>query len=391
MNIAMGVRNFRAVGGAEKFTRRLAQHLSAAGHAVDVYAYTADRQEGIALRTLSKPPLLPRAMRDWATGRGLSRALLASGTTVTFGEQKTWGADVIRPGGGVEDEYWIARTRYAHLFGHPAGRYAHPKRYFDVRAEGNGYRHPALRRVIANSRLMRDQLTARYPGLVDKVEVIYNGVDEVTEPDAHRGARRKELSERHGLDPTAVWLLFVGHEFKRKGLRHALGALAKGRAAGMNVRLLVVGRDRRAPYLRQCVRLGISDSVVFTGTVRDMDAYYAAADALVLPTFYDPFANVTIEALGAGLPIVTTRQNGAGELVDRTAGWVLDKPEAEDVLVRVMAELADERRRGAMSEAARAIAANHLLKDKMKEMEGVLLAVAEEKQARRSGASKAMK
>ena len=379
MKIAMAVRQFCEVGGAEKITRRLAAHLSESGHGVDVFAYRADAQDGVSLNRLNRPRCLPRAMRDWATGRGLSRALSRSGAEVTFGEQKTWGADVIRPGGGVEDAYWRARARYAPIIRHPAGRFVHPKRYFDVWAERNGYAHPSLRRVIVNSRMMRNQLVAQYPHLADRIEVIHNGVDAVSPPVGDRTARRQALAVAHGLDPSAVWLLFAGHEFKRKGLRHALRALARARAAGMDAQLVVVGRDRVGPYERERDRLGLTPHVAFAGAVPGMAKYYASVDALILPSHYDPFANVTMEAMGSGLPVITTRQNGGSELVDATAGWVIENPLAEEAMAAAIAKLADPARRSAMGQAARALAGKHLLQDKMKAIERVFLDVADEK------------
>ncbi len=388
MKIAMAVRQFRAVGGAEKVARRLAKHLVASGHTVDVLAYQAEALEGATLHILGTPSYVPRAARDWVTGRGLANALRETEADVTFGEQKVWGADVIRPGGGVEDEYWFARSAYARIVKHPFIRFMRPKRYFDVWAERRGYAHPVLRRVIVNSRMTRNQLLARYPHLSDRVVVIYNGVDEVLAPMENRDRLRCEWGAVYGMNPGGVWLLFAGHEFKRKGLVHALRALALARANGTDARLLVLGRDRAAPYKRECARLGISAHVAFTGAVPEIANHYALADALILPSHYDPFANVTIEAMGVGLPVITTRQNGGGELVDAEAGWVVENPTAEAAMADAITALADPARRQAMGDAARRIAKQHLLADKMKEIEQVLVTVAEEK--RRAGVKTGM-
>ncbi len=383
MKIAMGVRQFRAVGGAEKVTARLAAHLATSGHTVDVHAYRVDASEAATVHALGRVPRVPRAMRDWATGRGIARALRASGADITFGEQKTWGANIIRPGGGVEDAYWTARMAYAPFLRHPSARVLHPKRHFDVCAERNGYTDPALCRVIANSRMLREQLIARYPQLEEKVTVIHNGVDRVIDPsERDNGEMRKQLAACHGLDLSSVWLLFAGHEFKRKGLRHAIRALAHAHAAGVGAHLIVVGRDKTVPYQREADRCGVAEAIRFIGTATDVTRYYAACDALILPTYYDPFANVTIEALGAGLPVITTRQNGGSELVDDTCGWVVERPLAEDAMARAIGELSDSLVRAAKGGSALEVAARHLLINKMKEMEDVCLSVAEEKRAR---------
>ena len=63
------------------------------------------------------------------------------------------------------------------------------------------------------------------------------------------------------------------------------------------------------------------------GAVRDLPALYAAADIFLLPTLYDPFSNACLEALAAGLPVVTTRANGFSEIIEqRVHGSIVDAP-----------------------------------------------------------------
>jgi UDP-glucose:(heptosyl)LPS alpha-1,3-glucosyltransferase len=78
-------------------------------------------------------------------------------------------------------------------------------------------------------------------------------------------------------------------------------------------RLWIAGRDDVGPWKRRATRLGIADRVRFLGVRRDLDVLYQAVDAMVLPTRYDPFANVTLEAAASGLAIVTSSANGAAE------------------------------------------------------------------------------
>jgi UDP-glucose:(heptosyl)LPS alpha-1,3-glucosyltransferase len=88
---------------------------------------------------------------------------------------------------------------------------------------------------------------------------------------------------------------------------------ALARSETLNHRLWIAGRDDSRPWKRRATRLGIADRVRFLGERRDLDVLYRAVDAMVLPTRYDPFANVTLEAAAAGLPIVTSSANGAVE------------------------------------------------------------------------------
>src|SRR5207249_7854955 len=97
----------------------------------------------------------------------------------------------------------------------------------------------------------------------------------------------------------------------------ALAQLTDSRA-----RLLVVGRDDTAPYRRLAGELGVAGRVAWLGARPDIERWYAAADALALPTRYEPFGNVHLEALASGLPAVTSLVAGGAEIVDERCGAV---------------------------------------------------------------------
>jgi len=90
------------------------------------------------------------------------------------------------------------------------------------------------------------------------------------------------------------------------------------------------------------------------GHVSNPVPFYAAADAFALPTFFDPFANATLEAMAAGLPVVSSGQNGAAEVLrSGVNGLVVDRPDDVTGLVEALSSLADPATRRAMGERAR--------------------------------------
>jgi UDP-glucose:(heptosyl)LPS alpha-1,3-glucosyltransferase len=115
-------------------------------------------------------------------------------------------------------------------------------------------------------------------------------------------------------------LLFVGSGFERKGLGTALEALAQIRA---DARLIVLGRGNVDAYQAQARRLGIEERVIWLGPRPDVERWYGAADVVVLPTTYEPFGNVHLEALASGVPIVTTSAAGGAEIVNDMCGAVV--------------------------------------------------------------------
>ncbi|HVJ79934.1 MAG TPA: glycosyltransferase family 4 protein, partial [Planctomycetia bacterium] len=171
-----------------------------------------------------------------------------------------------------------------------------------------------------------------------------------------------EISDREALRREWGWedlpiLLLIAHNFRLKGLDTLLAAAALERRAGRRWGVVVAGAGEIARYVARAKRLGIADSVLFLGDRPDPRPVYRAADVYVQPTYYDPCSLVVLEALACGLPVVTSKFNGAGELLEPgREGFVVADPGDAARLAATLAPLADAAVRGRMGEAARALA-----------------------------------
>jgi len=181
--------------------------------------------------------------------------------------------------------------------------------------------------------------------------VVWNGVDLERFRPARSAAERERVRAELGAPPeVAVWLL-VGSEFHRKGLGTALRALAGGGPG--DAELWVCGGDREGPWRALAERLGVLSRVRFLGARADVERLYAAADALILPTRYDAFANVCLEAAASGLPVLTSGSNGAAAFLG-SAGLAVEDPEDAAGFAKALDALADPALRARLGAAARA-------------------------------------
>ena len=152
-------------------------------------------------------------------------------------------------------------------------------------------------------------------------------------PDAGQAAADRAWfrGHYHLAEPDRV-ALFVGHDFRRKGLRFAIEAVA----AAPGWKLLVVGLGKVREFVEQVENAGLTERIKFIGPTRQMNQVYAAGDALILPTFYDSFGLVVVEALAHGLPVISTEFLGAADLVRRNhVGTIVPGP--RDVLAMTAA------------------------------------------------------
>ncbi|MEI7767081.1 MAG: glycosyltransferase family 4 protein [Phycisphaerae bacterium] len=193
------------------------------------------------------------------------------------------------------------------------------------------------RRVLSLSPLVTQQLNHYYRPPADRIVELPNPVLPAPAAPAQQALWRAQYRGLYGLPATARVGIFVGHDFARKGLRWAIEAVAR---AGDDYWLLVVGLGRARRYLDLARQLGLQQRVLFVGPTQDVRPLFAAADALLFPTYYEAFGGVILEALAAGLPVLTTRLAGAWPRVtEYHAGAVVEAPHDTGALAMALRAL----------------------------------------------------
>jgi UDP-glucose:(heptosyl)LPS alpha-1,3-glucosyltransferase len=196
-----------------------------------------------------------------------------------------------------------------------------------------------------------------------RIRIVYNGVDTDRFSPERRRPLREAARRRLGFDNGTVAALIVAHNFRLKGLATLLRAmrrLSRRAGPGHDIRLVVVGGKHIDSWQSRVERLGLGAQVVFAGKVEDPLPYYAAADFYVHPTYYDPCSLVALEAAACGLPLITSRFNGASELFcDRESALLIDDPANDAKLAGAMRMLLEEPARRQLGAAARATVLQH--------------------------------
>ena len=132
----------------------------------------------------------------------------------------------------------------------------------------------------------------------------------------------------------------IANDFDRKGLPQTIRALAKRRRAAARLGCGGEAGDAGLPEPREGSRCRQVRHI--QGQTVDPRSQYAAADFFVLPTRHDPCSLVVLEALAMGLPVISTRFNGACEIMtDGVHGFVLHDPKDVDALANAMRKMLD--------------------------------------------------
>ena len=345
-----------ARGGVERYAETLSRALLDAGHEVHVIASSGtELPEGVHLHRV-KALTFWSPLKIWSFADGARRVLER--------EKSRWDAVLGLANTPTQHVYRAGAGSYrAHLRATSAARGRilgdaivglnprHRARFEMERRIFEGWRTGETRRYLFNSRHVRDEILEEYDIPPDRIDVLSNPVDTVRFDPARWASRRDELRHDLGIPQDAYVLLFAGGGFHRKGLDLAISALAD---AASEAWLIVAGRGDRAPYKALAVARGIADRVIFAGVRADIESVYAGCDALLAPTRYDAFSNATIEGLAMGLPAITTRANGASDIIDEgREGFIIEEATDTRALAKALDALAEPARRKEMGARAR--------------------------------------
>ncbi len=210
------------------------------------------------------------------------------------------------------------------------------------------------RAVIGNSKTVVDSITTL--ALFTKKSVLMNGIDDAFFR-IERGSTRPTLA----IPPQTLAVLIVAALTKKKGHRYAFDALARMPDKGKDIALFVVGEgSERASLTAYAHQLGITERVFFLGGKTDISALLSAVDVFLLPSLWEGMPNALLEAMAAGLPVISTNVGGVSEIVKNgETGYLVPKEDARAISVALQAMKDNPALRTNLGDAARA-AVSHL-------------------------------
>lgn len=167
------------------------------------------------------------------------------------------------------------------------------------------------KKIIANSNMVKNEIISTYNIDENKIKVIHNGFPL---EDFDKVVSFEKLKKEFPIKENEKIILYVGSGFKRKGVKEFLEILSK--LENENFKAFIIGKEKNLSfYKKYAVDLNIENKVIFTGARSDVKDFYAIGDIFLFPTRYEPFSNVILEAMNYENVVITTKQNGASEIL----------------------------------------------------------------------------
>jgi UDP-glucose:(heptosyl)LPS alpha-1,3-glucosyltransferase len=339
MRLAIVRQKYRPDGGAERFISRALAALHNENLELNVITRSWQGQVNPDWHVhLADPFKWGRISREKGFASAAKAIWQKEQFDIVQSHERIAGCDIYRAGDGVHQRWLQQRARILPAW---KSKLLFASRYhrYVMDAEKRLYFSPELKKVICNSALVKQEIMADFNLPEEKISVIYNAIDQSQFFPVGENERIK-LRQQYAVPEQAKCFVYVGSGFERKGLKAAIEAISM-----TNSYLIVIGQDKAENKYKQLVHsLGCHARVRFLGMQKKTLPFYQMADGLLLPTLYDPFPNVILEAMACSLPVITSKTCGGAEFIDAGKnGFVCDALDIQ-----------------ALSESISLIPANHL-------------------------------
>lgn len=321
------------LGGAEKYARHLIQAFVNIG--CNVTVVTSGKVEpmpNVTYHTMDERKLTS-VQSIKAFERFCKEELKKIDAKTVLGLDRTSFQTHLRASNGVHAAYLRHRTHFEPWYKTLSFK-VNPLHRTLLDLEKQAFLHPELETLIVNSHFVKDEILSLYPEVnPNKIEVVHNGVEwsEQEEPFRATFTDRADIIAALNLNPNHYHFVFIGHNYTRKGLIPLLKGLAL--LERRDFHLSVVGKEKNLSFFKRLTnKLGLNDQVQFFSHQKSPLPFYSLADCVVVPSFYDPFANVTIEALSMGVFVLSSKTNGGHEILTPDSGAIISDLNSPDAM-----------------------------------------------------------
>lgn len=352
LKIAVLIKRFLRTGGAEKYAMEVVRRL-AVDHEVHVFAHewVFDGPEPITFHKI------PRVCRKpaWVNQLCYSyfcRAAVGEGFDVVHSFEKVSTFDVMTVQSPCFKSPEFRRVGQWRRLLDVVGTAISPRKLAWRWLEGRQFAEDGRRVIIAVAEKVKRNVQDCYGLPADSFQMAYTGVDAPKMERVYAPQELDGIRAQVGVSADDIVVLFVGTEFKRKGLDALLAGLALAPRATFKL-LIAGGGGGKLDYYKDLTnKMGLGAEVRFLGLVQDIEQMYLIADLYILPTIADPCPLAPLEAMAAGVATIMSASefNGSAELIQHGEAVLLSRPRDPKEIASALMSLTDRQVRHELAE-----------------------------------------
>jgi len=344
--IAVVVPKYGLVGGGERFVLELTERI-AAYHRWDVHVFANKWKPQSDHITFHKIPIIsfPKFLTTISFAWFSNRKIAKMNFDLIHSHERIFHADIFTMH-SVPHRFWVKEVRRKNM-----SLFDYSTSWVEKSMINNG----SCRRFLPVSGIAKEKFLQEFRVDPERVQVVHPGVDVDKFNKLERDTCRSEIRKRFGIDEADTVILFVSMNFELKGLDNLMAAMAmtKSKHPSEMLKLLVVGKGNEKKYRRLAQKLDIEEDVIFAGIWKDnMEQIYLASDIFAMPSGFDTFGMVVLEAMSASLPVIISDNVGGKDLVrNGINGFVVDRKDIDLISSKIGFMLDKENRKKMAKEA----------------------------------------
>lgn len=335
MKLAFCLFRYFPFGGLQRDFLRIAQVCHQRGHEIEVYTMRWEGRVEADFRVhLIKPEGLQNHSRGHAFAKKVKMSLAKSPVDLVIGFNKMPYLDLYY----AADVCYQARVRQErHFFYRLLPRY---RKWLAL--EESVFTRGNKTNILLIAKQQEDEFIRYYQTENERFHLLPPGISKDRLAPANADEIRNSMRQTYEIPQDDLLFLMVGSGFKTKGLdRILLGIASLSAALKKRCHLFVIGQDNPAPFFKLAKQLGIVEQLHFLGGRPDVPSFLLAADLLLHPAYHENTGTVLLEALAAGLPVLTVENCGyAHHIREARAGVVLPTPFEQTAFNHALAGMA---------------------------------------------------
>ena len=324
MKIAIIRRKFTAFGGAENFIQRASSGLSSQGIKFFIISefWKQNKKNLNNIQWIeAKSHGFFRFTKFYNFQKSVNTIITQNHFDLIQSHERRTGIDIYRLGDGIHAA-WLDRLRKISPWYKKIVLSLDPFHRKIINTEKEMAKDRNLF-YVANSQLVKKELSSYYKVPDSRIKVIENGID-LKSFKPVSASKKVEAKRKLLLNTKLPVVLFVGSSFKRKGafeLVEAIKLLA-------NFQAIIVGHDKK---IKQLKNFATGHNILVLGARENIQPYLDASDIFCLPSIYDSLPNAALEAMSAGLPLVLTKDVGLAPTVENEKIGVICKKDPHSI------------------------------------------------------------
>lgn len=326
MQLAFIIFKYFPYGGLQRDFLRIAKICQERGHQVVIYTTSWDGKQPANIEV----QIIPK--RGWSNHRKMlhfsqdaQKQIAQRAFDAVVGFNKLPGLDIYFGG----DICYVAKMLKRPFWHRLTSRYRH-LRYF----EQSVFSSTLTTELLILTENQQKEFMTYYNTPTKRLHLLPPGLSRECIPQHDHAAIRKSLRQQFNISDNDLLLLFIGSGFKTKGLDRAINALhSLPKPLRSRTQFFIIGQDNNKQYIKQAKKLGIASQIRFLGGREDVPQFLLAADLLIHPAYYEAAGLVLLEAMQAGLPILTSSACGYSfHVASANAGQVIPEPFQQSTL-----------------------------------------------------------